>query len=592
MAERGWFGHGLSVGWFEFRRTLRDVRRSKRQLLGIGVGVGMPVLGILAAWLLARGNVPADFDAASHAVAGARGQIAGFWLFIVFLAAQRAGSIRPRIDSQSLMLTTVSARTVTVGLWLAETLRVLAYVGAPAVLGALAVTDLLGTPAVLLALPLATVLFVASAVTIGSLCGYLAVLAVARIPVVARYKTWLAGFVSVLAMAVIVGAQTVLPVGPLLDALALVPVAWLVDLAALGTAVQTDATLALAGAAFAVSLVVVGGRAIELTTTRFWYETPVSPAQDESDTAASGGAASGDGRWLDGALDDALAPFPSPAFGSPPTARVATMTVLQTVRNPRRLTVFMVPLVAIGGSLLSSGVGSGGFSTTLAVGAVALLPWIPSALFALNPLGDQQSVLPTTLTAVDARSFVHGIALPGLVYGFPLVVSLTAVAGVAVSLSFPLVATLVALAAFLAVVAAAVCPAVGVFLPRFSAISVGQADEVLPPRFSAVLTSLALVALPGGYLAVLVVAPEGAQTLLAGLVGWLPALVVELLADLLSLSLEGASGWFSALAERIVGIETATFRVGAGGLLVAGGVATAFAGYRYAVRTVRTFSLS
>jgi hypothetical protein len=193
---------------------------------------------------------------------------------------------------------------------------------------------------------------------------------------------------------------------------------------------------------------------------------------------------------------------------------------------------------------------------------------------------------------VDARAFVRGVALPGLVYGLPLAVVLTAVAGLVTPLPPLELVGLIALAAFLTVAAAGVCPAVGVLLPRFSAISVGQADDVLPPRFAAVALSLALVSLPGGYLAALVVAPGTAQVLLAGLVGWVPAVVVDVLAGLLSLSLDGLSGWFSALAERIVGIETATFRLGAAGVVVAAGVASAVAGYRYAVSTVQSFSLS
>ncbi len=589
MAERGWPRHGLSIGLFEFRRTLRSLGRSKRQLIGGLAGSGLPTLGILIAWYFLRGNVPAGFNPADYAVAGMRGQVTVAWLFTIFLVAQRSGSIRPRIDAQSLMLTTVSTRSATVGLWVAETLRVLAYVGTPVILGALAITDLLGTPGVLLTVPLATVLFVASAVTVGSLCGYLAVLAVARIPFVARYKTWLAGSISLLVVAVVFGAQTVIDVDPLLEVLAYVPVGWLIDLAALGTAVQANATLAAVGAAVALGVVVAGGRAIELTTERFWYATPVSPAGTETPSHVGDEA---DGHWLDDALTAGLSPFPSPAFGPRPTARVATMTVLHTVRNPQRLTILMLPIFVALGPLLGSGVGADGVSVTVAIGAVALLSWLPGGVFALNPLGDQQAVLPTTLIAADPRALVHGIALAGFVYGGPLVVVLTVIAGVAASLSISTVVTLTALAAALAVIAAPICLAVGVILPRFSAISVGQADEVLPPRLSAVIASLALVTLPGGYLASLVVAPETAQTLLAGVVGWLPALVLELASSLLSLPLSGTSAWFAALGERITGVETATFQYGMTGLLATSGVILALAGYRYTVRTVRTFELA
>jgi hypothetical protein len=591
MAERGWLGHGLAVGWFEFRRTVRDVRHSKRQLASIGAGTVMPLLVILAAWLLVRGNVPADFDAGAYTVAVVRGQVTAAWLFFAFMFTQRTASVRPRPDAQSLMLTTVSARTATVGLWLAETLRALGYVGPVALAGTLAVTDLLGTPAILLTLPLATVLFVASSVTVGSLCGYLAALAVARIAIVARYKMWLSGGLSMVVFAVIIAGQTVVPAGPLFDALAAVPLGWLVDLAALGTGVRANATVAVVGAGVALAVIVLGGRAIEMTTAQFWYSTPVSPAADSPQSDPAETAETRAGRWLDGALDSALSPIPSLPVGSRPTRRVASMTVLHTVRNPRRLTIFMIPVFAIGGSLLSSGVG-GGFSRALAVGAVAFLPWLPSALFTLNPLGDQQAVLPVTLTTVDPRSFVHGIALPGLVYGLPVAVGLTVVGCVLTSISALETLLLAALAAGLSVTAAAICPAIGSFLPRFSAISVGQADEVLPPRFSAVVFSLGLVCVPSGYLALLVVAPAGAQTLLAGVVGWLPALLVELVAALLSVSLDGVSGFFTGLAEQITGLETGAFRFTAAGVLLSAGVVATLLGYRYAVRTVERYALS
>ena len=60
------------------------------------------------------------------------GMVALFWLFDVFIVAQRVASARPRIDAEPLMLTTVSSRTAAGGLLIAETLRVLAYFGLPA----------------------------------------------------------------------------------------------------------------------------------------------------------------------------------------------------------------------------------------------------------------------------------------------------------------------------------------------------------------------------------------------------------------------------------------------------------------------------
>lgn len=169
-------------------------------------------------------------------------------------------------------------------------------------------------------------------------------------------------------------------------------------------------------------LVVVGGIVlVERETTQLWFTDPVSgekendvpehttPGQDETRTP----------------LADAIAPLGVPAGISQPTRRVAQWSLLRTRRDPRRLNVLLLPVVMVGSGLFSSGMQAASPWVVFAPATAVLLPWMAGATFAMNPLGDEGTVLPVTRISVSGSAYVRGLMLPGLLFGMPVVVLVT-----------------------------------------------------------------------------------------------------------------------------------------------------------------------
>jgi len=597
MAESGWPRHALAVGVFEFRRSVRAVWRDKARFGLVALGVVIPSLAVTVLAVLFTDAIRGvgAFDVPD----AARGAIALFWLFDVYLVAQRVVSARTRIEAESLILTTVSARTAAVGLLLAETLRVLAYVGLPAIVLTGVAVLVLGSPASLAVLPVAIGLFAATAVVTGSIVGYAAAWLVATSRFVARHRTVLGTAATLLGMGGYFLFLYPQVSGVSQAALAWIPTGWFVDLAVAGTRFAGSPLLA-AGAVLTSALVIVfGGAVVERQTVALWFTEPVSPDADDSagddpreatedhSQSATGGIAPEQSRR--DALAAAVAPLTIPRVVSDPVRRVAEWVLLRTRRDPNRLMFLMLPVFAIGSPLLSTGVQSGSVGTLAAPLCAVALPWLAGSAFALNPLGDEGAVLPVTLTAVSGRQYVRGLAVPGLVFGLPVVVLVTGVAGVLSPYTPAEYLALVALAGFLTVVSVTVTPAVGMALPRFSAISVGQSRDVLPPRMSAVAAHAALTVVPGAFLATLVVAPATAQGVLAGLVT-LPAFVLELLGGSNGGVLTAIAGTFSALGDGVRAVPTPRLRAASGAAGLTGGVLVATLLYRNAVSRFERYS--
>lgn len=110
MAESNWLWHALSVGVFEFRRSVRAIWQDKARAFLMAAGLVFPSLMLLGFIYLFSGAIRDVGTVSLPPVA--RGTVALLWLFGVFIATQRVVSARPRIDAEPLMLTTVSARTV------------------------------------------------------------------------------------------------------------------------------------------------------------------------------------------------------------------------------------------------------------------------------------------------------------------------------------------------------------------------------------------------------------------------------------------------------------------------------------------------
>jgi ABC-2 type transport system permease protein len=598
MAEPSWPRHAIAVGVFEFRRSVRAVWDDKARF-------GLMALAVVGPSLVAAALAVVLADAirgvgAFQVPDVVRGSVALFWLFDVYLVAQRVVSARTRIEADSLILTTVSARTAAVGLLVAETLRAVAYVGLPALVVTGVAVFFLGSPASLVVLPATVLLFVATAVVTGSIVGYAAALLVATSRFVARHKTVLGTAGTVVGMGGYFLFLYPQVSGVSQALLAWVPMGWLADLAVVGTRFVGSPLLA-GGAVVASVLVLVGGAAVvERQTVALWFTEPVSPEPDDRthDGTREATQTNEDGVTPDGtgtgprpdALAAAVAPLTVPHVLSDPVRRVAEWALLRTRRDPNRLVFLLLPVFAIGSPLVSTAVRSGSVGTLTAPLCAVALPWLAGSAFALNPLGDEGAVLPVTLTAVSGRQYVRGLAVPGLVFGLPLVLVVTGVAGLVSPYTLVERLALVALGGYLTVVSVTVTPAVGMAFPRFSAVSVGQSRDVLPPRMTAVAVHAALTVVPGAFLAALVVVPGTAQAVLAGLTGFIPAFALELLGNSSGGVLTAMAGAFSDVGEGIRTISAARLRAVGGATGLAGGVLVSILLYRNAVSRFERYS--
>lgn len=585
MAEVNWPRHVLHVGIFEFRRSVRAIWQDKARAFLMAAGLAFPSLMLVGFIYLFSGTIRDVGTVSLPPVA--RGTVALLWLFGVFIATQRVVSARPRIDAESLMLTTVSARTVVGGLLVAETLRVLAYLGLPVLVLTGGMVYLLGSPASALLIPLAAVLLGLTAVLVGMVLGYAIALLIATSPFVARHKTVLGGVVVLVAMGgyLLVTLPQFGGVGQ--EALAVLPVGWFVDLAVIGSPIQGSMTRAAVVVAGSL-LVVFGGIAlVEREATRLWFTDPVSGEEGLEGETEPVATESGGTRT---ALADAIAPVGIPQEISQPTRRVAQWSILRTRRDPRRLNFLLLPVVMVGSALFSSGMLAESPWVVFVPAAAVLLPWMAGATFAMNPFGDEGSVLPITLISISGPSYVRGVMLPGLLLGFPIVVLVTGGAALVGPFELPVAVGLVGVSLLATVVAVTTAPAVGLWFPRFSAISIGQSREVIPPRLLTTALHFLGVTVPGTLLALLLLEPELARALVAGIAGFLPAALIQLIAGEDGGALSDVSIWFQdiGMAMQSVGVES--FRLVAGGLLVVGAVIVAVLSYRLAVRRFNRYS--
>ena len=585
MAEANWPRHALAIGVFEFQRSGRAIWQDRARAFLMAAGLVVPSL-MLAGFVYLFAGVIRDAGTVSLPPV-ARGTVALLWLFGVFIATQRVVSARPRIDAESLMLTTVSARTVVGGLLVAETLRVLAYLGLPVLVLTGGTVYLFGSLTSVLLIPLAAILLGLTAVPVGMVLGYAIALLIATSPFVARHKTVLGGVAVLVAMGgyLLVTLPQFGGVGQ--EALAVLPVGWFVDLAVVGSPVQ--GSMWRAGVVGIGSLVVVvGGVAlVEREATRLWFTDPVS-GEDESTEASESSVPERDGSRT--ALADAIAPVGIPQGVSQPTRRVAQWSVLRTRRDPRRLNFLLLPVVMVGSGLFSSGLQAASPWAVFAPAAAVLLPWMAGATFAMNPFGDEGVVLPTTLISISGPTYVRGLMLPGLVFGLPLVTLVTGGAAFAGPFALPVAAGLVGVSLLTTAVAVTSAPAVGMWFPRFSAISIGQSREVVPPRLLTTALHFLGVTVPGTLLALLLLDPALARALVAGVTGFLPAALVQLVSGGENGFLSDIGAWFHDIGTAVQSFDIESFRLAAGSLLVLAAVIVAVLSYRLAVRRFERYS--
>ncbi len=135
-------------------------------------------------------------------------------------------------------------------------------------------------------------------------------------------------------------------------------------------------------------------------------------------------------------LAAAIAPITIPYIVNVPTRRVAQLVVLRLRRTPRKAS-FIIIFISIS---VYAGMISVRMDNLMAVVLVLCsfcLPILVGAVFGLNPLGDEGAALPATLTSsVSGVQYIRGVMLPGLLYGLPLTIITTALAGFSVRISW------------------------------------------------------------------------------------------------------------------------------------------------------------
>jgi hypothetical protein len=506
------------------------VRDDSRQLVALAIGglfLGLFALVVVggaffAGRAAAGGSIPND--AARTAAAFAVGLPALTALF-------RGGQKLTRPDGADSLLTAAPTRDVVAGLLVAEFASgsglfavpfalagLLFAVGAGSVVGAVLV------PAALL-----------TATVVGTVAGFAAALAVllvvSRSAVLQRYKTW----VGVLGLAayfgILFGGSADSALGPVFAALGASPVGWYADLALVGTTPGAAPARA-AGAAVGSVVVLVGSLwAATRLAGRLWFESPARP--EEATASASA---------MDGSLVGRL-----PV--SRPTRHIARKGWLRARRAPLTLIYAVYPVFVLYAPVAEA-VSTGSVPRYLPAALALYVAWAVGAAFTLNPLGDEGSVLPVTLTTpVSGRQFVAGHALTGVAVGVPLALLTVAVCALLAGLSLPATVAVACLAAVLPVAATGLAVGVGTLFPKFEASRISRSREAVVPSllafgsYSLVLTVLGLPGLLGS----LTLAAEPVAGLLGTTVTLLTVLGAATTAVLFAVA-GGVGAWYAVRA--------------------------------------------
>lgn len=323
--------------------------------------------------------------------------------------------------------------------------------------------------------PLATALIVLAAATV-----FLTAIAVTY-PIVLAVKLAFAVVDPIRNNKLLVGGPLVvvlfglyLAVDDIAAAAASVPLSWYGDLAFVALTPTASAVRALSALLAALILVVLSVPTATLVADRLWH-VDVEPSSDESSAV-----------WASSRVGRLAC-----RYTSRPVGTVAVVTWRRLRRNPK---------ILLYGGLLVALTASVGIATAERYpNAVPIMVAIYSAAsvsvgVTLNPLGNEGTMLPLTLTAPGGgRSMVGGYALSGAVPGAVLVAVATLLSGVYSPLNTSELVGITALGAILGATAPLISLGIGVALPQFDGISAARSSQMYPPRLKAVVSELFVV---------------------------------------------------------------------------------------------------
>ncbi|WP_459191720.1 hypothetical protein [Halosimplex sp. J119] len=498
--------HSLRLTRIDVRRMVRKRTDPDNRLSSI-VSVGLYALltlaltagGVWGGRTVGRALVTGSIEFLPSATAVAvRGFVGVVWVILAVVFAVRAVGQRGTLTNAEGILTTVPTDEAYLGLVTSEVVYLLLWTLLPAVgtgaglaIGSGVVWPVVGVP---LAVALAGVTAVTTAFAVGLGVRHV----VTRFPFVARHKTGLIALVFVVYMAAVVSGSFNQIVGALFEPMAASPVGWYADLALYGLPgvafESTNALVVVAGS------VVFAGAAVAAGTwvaNRHWFADPAlaGEADDESaPTGAATGANASTGTGAAVAADDRLARWLE-AVVDRPTAALITLAWRRAARAPLKLMYAAYPLF-FGTAAFVEIFQTGQIPVYLPYGLLVFVAWAGGVVFTLNPLGDQGSVLATTLLSeVTGQRFVGAHVLAGLLVVVPVGTVLVAATAVLSPLELRSAAILAALAPVSMVVAAALSVGIGVAFPRFEATNVTRSMEaVVPSPWAFLLFSVHVVA--------------------------------------------------------------------------------------------------
>ncbi|MFC5367117.1 hypothetical protein [Salinirubrum litoreum] len=514
----------------ELRRRVRALRDDPRQLVALGIG-GL-FLGLFALVVVGGAFFAGQAAARGAIPSGAARTVAAFAVGIPALTALfRGGQKLHRPDGADSLLTAAPTRDVVAGLLVAEFASGSGLFAVPFVLAGLLFA--LGAGSVVGAVLVPATLLTATVV--GTVAGFAAALAVllvvSRSEFLQRFKTWIAVLAMLAYFGVLFGGSADSALGPVFVVLGASPIGWFADLALVGTTPGAD-SLRAAGAAIGSAVVLVGslGASIRLAG-RLWFESPARPEEATASASAMNRSP--------------LARLPV----SRPTRRIAHKSWLRARRAPITLIYAVYPIFVLYAPVAEA-VSTGSVPAYLPTTLALYVAWGVGAAFTLNPLGDEGSVLPVTLTTpVSGRQFVAGHALTGVAVGVPLALLAVVVGAVFAGLSPATAVAVVCLAVVLPVAATGLAVGVGTLFPKFETSSIGRGREAVVPSllaFGGYSLALVVLGLPG-----LLGSFAGVAGTLAGLLGTTSALVTVAgaVTTAVLLSVAGGVGAWYAIRE-------------------------------------------
>ncbi|RNJ27075.1 hypothetical protein [Halosegnis longus] len=571
----GHLAGALTIARTELRRSVRKVTGRLSQILGLGVGLFIFTAGALLLSYLLVTETP---DLSGFTIgAGVRSAVAFQWLFVVAIITQRVVTVNPRPDADAHLLTTVRPATAVFGLVLAETARILAYIGVPLLIVTLALAYATGSVATVPLVALAVILLFVSGVVLAHVIGLTIKLAVARIPVLARHRTVL----GTLAVVLLFGGYTVVQsTSGGTSGLGIVPVGWVADLAALALPIGTSPSHAAGGLVMTGFVILAGVPLASRIATAFWFGDSVTP-EIETEEATVDGVGSdplASGLGLLGRLP----------LGSGQSGHVARRTVLLARRAPAKLSYLILPFIVAGSFLIQAALGELTLpAVVFAPGLAVALPWVAGAAFTLNPLGDEGRVLPLTLTSpIDGRTYLRGLIRPGIVIGglcLPAVPILALATG-----HTPVDTVLVLAVATVGVLtAAAIAAGIGMVFPRTDTIRVARGQEASPPTMTAMLLYTVCVGVTVALPIAAGLAPGLVRTIAAVVVGGLLAFPFAYVGG----PLTGVAEVLGSLSQTIAELDTVVVQSGGLVVPVVLGVVAGLLSARFAARYFERYML-